>query len=147
MKVVEETPVTFAEAKEIMENLEKEREELGYEQKITLDFFKSCVNVSVEDVRKAREELKKEIPELKDHQIVMILNILPENEEDVKIIFAKERMELDDAKIKKILEIVDKIRPEERITYKPFGASRKEEKSEEESESENGEEQKEEESG
>ncbi len=123
MKILEEEAISYAEAKEIMEAVEKETQEMGYEQKITLDFLRSCVILNAESARKAKEELKKEIPELKDTHIAMILNILPEEEEDVKIIFAKERVELDETKIKKILEIVAKIKPEERITYKPFGAA------------------------
>ncbi len=123
MKILEEEAISYAEAKEIMESVEKETQEMGYEQKITLDFLRSCVILDAESAREAKEELKKEIPELKDTHIAMILNILPEEEEDVKIIFAKERIELDETKMKEILEIVAKIRPEERITYKPFGAA------------------------
>lgn len=125
-----EEAISMAEAKEILSKIVEERGELaGYEQKITLDFLKACVPLSGEDARKMKDELKNAIPELKDHQIAMIINILPMNDEDVKIIFAKERLELSEDMIKKILEIVDKYRPEEIVTYKAFSKS---EKSEEE---------------
>ncbi len=137
MKLIEEKPVTLVEAKKILEKLEKERGELGYEQKVTLDFMKAYVQLSQKSVLEAKKELREKIPELKEHHIVAILNILPETEEDVKIIFSKERIGLDEAKIKQILEIVDKIRPAERIKYKAFsGVSSEETKEKEESEAE-----------
>ena len=120
MKLVEEKPVTLVEAKKILEKLAKERSELGYEQKVTLDFLKTYVQLNKKSVDEARKELHEKLPELKEHQIVMLLNILPETEEDVKVIFSKERIEMDDTKIKQILEILDKIRPAERIKYKAF---------------------------
>ncbi len=137
MELEREEAISMAEAKEILSKVVEERGELaGYEQKITLDFLKACIPISGKDAKKMKDELKNAIPELKDHQIATIINILPMNEEDVKIIFAKERLELTDEIIKKILEIVDKYRPEEVITYKALSKSSDREKEEENQETE-----------
>ena len=131
MKLIEEKPITVVEAKSILSKLEKERESLGYEQKITLDFMKAYVQLSEKDVEETKKELKEKLPELKDHHVVMLLNILPETVEDVKILFSKERIELDENKINQILEVLDKIRPAEKIKYKAFSGVKAEEKDEE----------------
>ncbi len=134
MRILEEKPLTLAEAKEILTELEKERDALGYEQKVTLDFMKTYVQLKKEDAEQAKKELKEKLPELKEHHVAMLINILPETVDEVRILFSKERVELDEEKMKQILEILDKIRPPERIKYKAFSGIRTEEKEEEQKE-------------
>ena len=45
---------------------------------------------------------------IEESQIYKIADLLPKNNEDIKTIFAKERMNLDDNKINQILEIINK---------------------------------------
>jgi DNA-directed RNA polymerase subunit F len=51
------------------------------------------------------EELKK-IEKLKDRHIVSIINFLPDNQNDLRILFANDRLVLTDDDKRKILKIV-----------------------------------------
>lgn len=111
MKKIEEHPVTYTDAKNILTKREKEGE-LGYEQKITLDYLRKFATLSKKDVEDATAELSK-IEGLKEHQIVALLNLLPEDDEGVKNIFMKERNAPEAAQIKQILDALAKVRPKE----------------------------------
>ncbi len=112
MRKIEETPITYAEAKNILAKNSKDTDaEPGYEQKITLDYLRKFSKLSKKDIDSAKEELS-QIEILKDHQIVTLLNILPEDEEEVKTIFMKERTTLEPKHIKAILDALAKVRPE-----------------------------------
>lgn len=108
MKVIESRPVTFVEAEKILE--EKKKSEMAYEQKITVDYLRKFVQIGEKEVELAKKELKEAIDDLKDHQIVMLINLLPETDEEVEVLFVKERLNLTKDQVKKILEVLDKIR-------------------------------------
>lgn len=107
MKLLESKPVNFVEAKNI---LDKKGEDLGYEQKITLEYLRKYVKVDDNEIKKLSDELKKELPDLKDYQVVMIIEILPKDKDDVKTLFMKERTNLTDEQIDKILKILDNLK-------------------------------------
>ena len=100
-------PVSISEVKNILKKVEKDRKELLYEQKIALEHAHKFAKLSV----KKTEELIKELIKLEFlHEIhaYKIADILPSTEDDVKTIFAKERITLSENDIKKILELVSK---------------------------------------
>jgi DNA-directed RNA polymerase subunit F len=100
-------PVTITEVRNILKKLEKDREELLYEQKIALEHAHKFSKLTF----KKSEELVKELTKLENIQekhAYKIADILPKNEDDIKTIFAKERITLSGEEIKKILEIVKK---------------------------------------
>ncbi len=107
LKVIDEKLITLAEAKKILDK--KKVKEMGYEQKITTDYLRKMVNADLKDIEKAKEELQK-MEVLKEHQIINLVNLLPKEEEDVKVIFMKERTNLKDDDVKKILSIIKKIK-------------------------------------
>ncbi len=100
-------PVSISEVKNILKKVEKDREELLYEQKIALEHAHKFAKLSV----KKSEGLIKELLKLEFlHEIhaYKIADILPSTEDDVKTIFAKERITLSENDIKKILDLVEK---------------------------------------
>ncbi len=100
-------PVSISEVKNILKKVEKDRKELLYEQKIALEHAHKFAKLSV----KKSEGLIKELLKLEFlHEIhaYKIADILPFNEDDVKTIFAKERITLSENDIKKILDLVEK---------------------------------------
>ncbi len=107
-EVKEETPITFAEALEILKG-KKETEELEFEQRLAFDFVQKFSNLSAEKTKELVEELL-EIPKIRRHQAVIIANNMPENKQDINLIFAKERTSLREETIEKILDIIDKYR-------------------------------------
>ncbi|MBI5398859.1 hypothetical protein HZB03_05335 [Candidatus Woesearchaeota archaeon] len=106
MDVLEEDDVSMHEAKKIMLQREKERE-LIYDQKICLDYLKRTANLTEAQIKQISDELAL-IPILKTRHIKMILNILPETEEEVDLLFSKETTTLKKEEMQKIVEIVKK---------------------------------------
>lgn len=103
----EAKPVSLAEVKNILKKIEKERKELLYEQKVALEHSTKFAKLPA----KKTEDLIKELTKLEFLQEIhayKIADILPTNEDDIKTIFAKERVTLGEGNIKKILEIVKK---------------------------------------
>ncbi|MEM5830797.1 MAG: hypothetical protein QXO40_01160 [Candidatus Aenigmatarchaeota archaeon] len=63
--------------------------------------------IKIEEIEKIKKELKS--LGLKENEIVMILDYLPESIEDLNILFGKSIKFFDEEKQKKIIEIVNKI--------------------------------------
>lgn len=111
MKKLNVTAVSFTEARNILDKIPEES--LGYEQKITLEYLKTRSKVSKKDLEAAIEELKG-IEGVKDTHIAQLLSLFPKDADEVKIMFMKDRTALEDSAVKKILEAIDKVRPEKK---------------------------------
>lgn len=96
--------ITNSEAMNILAKKMKERE-LNYEQQLTYEFLKKTVKLSKTNAEKLRGELEE--LGLKEEYIVNIINIIPRDEQILKLILRKEK-EIKPAQIKKILEIIGK---------------------------------------
>lgn len=106
MEVKNDRVVTWPEAKKIL--LEKEKQkELGYEQKNALEHLRKFCKMSEKNFNEIKEELKK-IEKLNERQITNIINLLPQNLDELRVIFANERIVLSEEDKKKILDIVKK---------------------------------------
>jgi DNA-directed RNA polymerase subunit F len=100
-------PVTLAEVKNILKKVSKDREDMLYEQKIALEHATKFAKLPA----KKTEEMIKELTKLEfitELFAYKIADLVPQNEDDLKTIFAKERITLGENDIKKILEIVGK---------------------------------------
>jgi DNA-directed RNA polymerase subunit F len=106
MKVIEVKPVGMPEAKEIMISREKKKE-LSYEQKLALEHLNKFTKISTSDAKKFLEELSG-VLRMSLETMVKILNLTPQNPDELRMIFAREKFSLKDEEIKKILEIVKK---------------------------------------
>lgn len=98
--------VSISEVKEILKRVQKERGELTYEQKVALRHAEAFAKLPVDKTKKLIEELLNNIEKIEERHAYKIADLLPVHEDDVKLIFAKERVNLDEGDIKKILEIV-----------------------------------------
>jgi len=107
MEVKDEKVITDAEAKEILETREKSGE-LKYEQANALKHLRKFCTLSKEKAEKLIEELRK-IEKLRDKQIVAIVNFLPEDKEDLKVVLYKDYSSFTEDEITLILEAVKKI--------------------------------------
>jgi len=107
MKVTNEKLILWSEAKKILDNKAKEKA-LGYEQKNALEHLKKFCKLS----GKATEEMinkLKGIERLKDRHIISIVNMLPKDMDELRILFANEIITLSEEEKKKIVTIVKKI--------------------------------------
>jgi DNA-directed RNA polymerase subunit F len=100
-------PVSLAEVKNILRKISKERPELIYEQRIALEHAEKFSTLSAKQTKDLIAELLKQehIEELHAYKIA---DILPRTVDDVKAIFAKERVSPNEKEIKTIIELVNK---------------------------------------
>ncbi len=106
MEIISEEDVSNCDTKDIMEERKKERD-LVYEQKICLDYLEKTCKLTPSKVKALVEELGK-ISILKPRYIALIVNILPDTEEEVDMLFSKERTNLKKEEVKQIVGIVSK---------------------------------------
>jgi len=107
-KLIAELPVTKSEAHSIIEKLDKET--LLYEQKAAMEHLKKFSYLSQKKAKEMIAELMEANEKIKLIHAVRIADLMPEDEIDIKIAFAKERFTLSKEEIKTILGIVDKYR-------------------------------------
>jgi DNA-directed RNA polymerase subunit F len=107
LKSDEARPVSLSEVKNILKKIEKDRKELNYEQRIALEHANIFAKIPIKKAEEMIKDLLK-IDFIQEIHAYKIADILPQTQDDVKTIFAKERITLDENKIKNILEIVRK---------------------------------------
>ena len=106
MKILDTKPTTMAEAKEVMLNREKGKE-LSYEQKLAVEHLKKFTKLKPEDAVKALNELSN-VLRMAPETAVQIINVIPQNPDELRMIFAREKFSLKEDEISKILEILKK---------------------------------------
>jgi DNA-directed RNA polymerase subunit F len=106
MKVIETKPVSMAEAKDILSSREKKKE-LSYEQKLALEHLNKFTKLSQEQAKKLLEELSG-VLRMSQETMVQILNFLPKNADELRMIFSREKFSLKEDELNKILEIIKK---------------------------------------
>jgi DNA-directed RNA polymerase subunit F len=99
--------VSLAEVKNILKKISKERKDLIYEQKIALEHAERFARLSAKQTKDLITELMK-VEHVEEIHAYKIADILPNTEDDIKAIFAKERYTPNEKEIKMILEIVKK---------------------------------------
>ncbi|HID25200.1 MAG TPA: RNA polymerase [Thermoplasmata archaeon] len=108
----EERYVSLVEVKNILKKVQKarkkERKELIYEQKTALRHAETFAKLSLSKTKNLIKELLENVEPIEEKHAYKIADLLPTHEDDVKTLFAKERVHLGDEDIKKILEIVHK---------------------------------------
>lgn len=104
--------ITIAEAKEILEEIAKKRQEkadLLFETRRALKHVRTFSKLSAENAKKLVDELLK-LPQVGKRELaVKIADIMPKVADEVRTIYIKERT-LSNEEIEQILEVVDKFR-------------------------------------
>ena len=100
-------PVSISEVKNILKKVEKEREELLYEQKIALEHAQKFAKLTIKKMEELIKELSK-LEFLEENHAYKIADLLPQTDDDIKTIFAKERITFGETEVKKILELIRK---------------------------------------
>ncbi len=103
----EERLVTLAEVKETLEHESKERTELTNEQKVALDHAGKFAKLSAKEAQKLLAELK-ELDFVSETVSYRIVDVCPQYPEDVRALFAKERLILDKKQIDQVIAAVKK---------------------------------------
>ena len=106
MKVESEKFVAWPLIKKTLEKKEKEKE-LSYEQKNALDHLRKFTKLSEKQAAEMAEELGK-VERLKEKHIVSIINHMPQDPEELRVLFANEVASLSDEDKRKIISTVKK---------------------------------------
>ncbi|MEM5797841.1 MAG: RNA polymerase Rpb4 [Candidatus Aenigmatarchaeota archaeon] len=104
MEIKAKKPVTWVEAKKILEEKAKEKE-IGYHQKIALDFLRKFTKIKEKDAKELDAELEK-IGKLSSEERVKIINLMPETEDELKIILEDSFSSLSEEERKAIIKVV-----------------------------------------
>ncbi len=106
MEIKSEKFVSWSEAKKMLEKKAKEKE-LGYEQKNALEHLRKFSRLTDKSANEMVNELEK-LEKLRERHMVAIVNILPQDTDELKLLFANEIVTLTDDDKKKIVSIVKK---------------------------------------
>jgi len=104
MEIKTEKFVTSYEARKILKKRSKESE-LNYEQKNALDYLNKFCKVPEKEISSMVGELRK-IEKLQERHIVSIVEMMPRDDDDLRLLFANDRIVLSDDEKKKIVSAV-----------------------------------------
>ena len=110
-EIIESEPMSGAEVKKIIEDF-SENNELNYEQNITLNHLARFKRYSVEDSKEIVEKLQNEFG-LRPRVAVHIVDLVPKDLADMRLIFAKEPSKVEKEDMEKILEFLEQYDVEE----------------------------------
>ena len=103
--VIESEPIPGVKVKEVIEEFSEDNE-LNYEQNVTLNHLARFKRYSVEDAEEIIEKLQDEL-DLRPKVAVHIVDLVPEDLADLRLIFAKEPKQIDKEEMEKILELLE----------------------------------------
>jgi len=110
---LDEEYVTVAEVKETLNEMAEERSEqdreMAYELRQSLDHANEFAVLDADEARELLEEVR-EFEQVDDFVAHKIADLLPENRDELRAIYAKERYSLDTDEIDEILNVVAKYR-------------------------------------
>ena len=104
-RVIDNTPIPAVKVREILEDFD-ESHELTYEQNVTTNHIIKFAHYSLEDTESILEEL--EAMDIKPKIAVRIVDLVPEDLADLRLIFAKENVPIKKEDMEKILDILQK---------------------------------------
>ena len=103
-KTLDVNPIPAAEVKEILEEF-SEKNELSYEQNLTLAHVTNFQKLPLEDTEKLIEELESIV---KTKYAIRIADLMPKDIADLRLIFAKEKFPMKKDEMEDVLKILNK---------------------------------------
>jgi DNA-directed RNA polymerase subunit F len=104
----EETKETFVSMAKVRDILEKIKEK-NYEQKLAHEHVKKFAKLEAKKADALVKELSElEMRKLKDEQIIKIVDLMPTDVDDLKVILSKAQVPFKEEELVKIIEIVKK---------------------------------------
>jgi len=105
-EIIDSEAIPSSKVKEILEDFSQDNE-LNYEQNLTLNHLSRFKRYSVEDSEEIMEKLQELLPNLRTRAIVHIVDLVPEDLADLRLIFAKEPYQPTKEEMEEILEILE----------------------------------------
>ena len=109
--IIKKEEITGVEVKETLEEFSQDYE-LNYEQNVTLNHLARFDRFSLEDAQEIIDKLENDMG-LRHKVAVHIVDLIPKDLSDLRLIFAKEPTQIEKEEMEKILDILNQYFPEE----------------------------------
>lgn len=115
-KVIDTKPITISEAREILmkkveqkadENNEVDGRQFTYEQNLTIDYVNKFALLDADDAKELVSKLEEYLTTV---QAIKVVDLMPEDLDDLRLIFAKERGTFDTETLQNVLDLLDQYR-------------------------------------
>tara|TARA_Y100000034_G_scaffold116664_1_gene155248 strand:+ start:923 stop:1267 length:345 start_codon:yes stop_codon:yes gene_type:complete len=107
MQVTNERPITMSELTEDLATLEKKEKELNFRSNKTRSYLNNFKLLPIKDAEELSKKIEAlDIPRLKDRQVVKVVDMLPQNLDEIRMIFTGETTTVNEENLKKILDVV-----------------------------------------
>src|SRR3989344_6073011 len=109
IKLIQESPISLAEIKEKLHEIESrdKEKELSFRGNKVRDYLNKVVKIDKKTALELKQKLLSlDIQRLKDRQIIKIIDILPEDLEELRAVFTGEVTTITQENLEKIVEAV-----------------------------------------
>ncbi|MGM5481088.1 MAG: hypothetical protein ACQESE_01615 [Nanobdellota archaeon] len=110
--IIDKQPVSIAEVKDIIKKIHERDGELSFRAGKTEDYVNDVATLSK---TKTKELVKKmhelDVPRLKDHQILKIVDLMPQSQEQLKVLLSGFNLTVTKENLKKIMDVVEEFLP------------------------------------
>lgn len=115
IKLIQEVPVSLPEIKEKLHDVEARDKEISFRANKVKDYLNKLVKLDKKTSLELKQKLiSLDIPRLKDRQIIKIIDILPEDLEELKAVFTGEVTTITQENMEKIVDAVKPYVPKSR---------------------------------
>lgn len=115
IKLIQETSISLPEIKEKLHEVEARDKELSFRANKVKDYLNKLVRLDKKTATELKQKLiSLDIPRLKDRQIIKIIDVLPEDLEELRAVFTGEVTTITQENMEKILEAVKPYIPKSR---------------------------------
>lgn len=105
INIIEQKPVTLAEAKQLMEKIQKRDKTLSTRAQKTEEYLNKFAKLSIQEVNSTKEKINNlGITRLKDKHIAKIIDIQPKDMDSLRMILTEDNVTLKQEDLQKILE-------------------------------------------
>ena len=105
IEIINEAPLTLVELKDRIDGIKKKTKELNFRANKTNDYLGLFAKDKLEKIMKIKKKLQElDIVRIKDKQISKIIDFMPVDTEQLKVIFSTENVSLKQEDLQKILE-------------------------------------------
>lgn len=108
MSIVEQKAVSIADLRDKLENIKKEKGELNFRAEKVYAYLQEFTSSKKKDADELYKKISSlGIQRLRDRHIIKIIDVMPEDQDSLKSLFAGEAITLKQEELKQILDVVN----------------------------------------
>lgn len=113
MKIIKEEPITMSELKEEIEKIKKRDKEPNLRIQKTEEYLNLFVHLKPDKEKELKEKITKlDVPRLKEEHIAKIIDIIPNDIEDLKSLLQEYTITVSKENMQKIIEVINDVTKE-----------------------------------